>query len=146
VARAAKIALVALPAYLVAYVVQSLVVSTGYWLLFLPGIYLAGRMMCIIPAAVARRPTGALAIVTKSWRATGGAGLQLMLFLIVCALVGIVAFILVALFVGAFAYSLLPADVARLLVLAGAAAVLAGYEVAVLMMGVAIYRARQTQG
>lgn len=67
-----------LPRYLLVALVVTLGTTLGLLLFWLPGLYLAGRLILVGPVLVARPDRPALSALVESWRLTRGHGLMLM--------------------------------------------------------------------
>lgn len=78
VATALRGAVPLLPRYLLLALLVSFPVSVGWALLWLPGLYLKGRLMAVGAAFVAEQPLGTIAAWRRSFALTRGHGLVLM--------------------------------------------------------------------
>jgi len=76
-AGALQTALLLLPRYILATLLETLMVFVGLALFLLPGLYLQGRFLLVGSAIVAERPLGAVASLGRSFALTRGNGLIL---------------------------------------------------------------------
>jgi hypothetical protein len=81
-------ALVLLPGYFLASLMQSFIFSLGFLLFILPGIYAAGRLCLIAPVAAAERVSNPVGMLRRSLELTRGNGWRIIALFIV--LLGIV--------------------------------------------------------
>lgn len=114
VAEALRIALVVLPGYVLANLLQSLVVFAGLFALVLPGLYLIGRLICIAPVAAVESHRNPVTIMMRSLAVTRGNGWRILLLLAVILVVALVLSSAIGTLVGILAKLLLSPDLARL--------------------------------
>lgn len=81
-------ALALLPRVILLSLLTSIPISLGTLLLFLPGLYLQGRLLLALPLLVAKPGQGVIAAFTQSFRLTRGHGLVLMGIACVTVLMG----------------------------------------------------------
>lgn len=135
-----RLALRLLPFYLLANLLQSLVVLAGLSLFILPGIYLIARLICIAPVLAAEEQRSPLALLVRSWEITRGSGLRILLMLAIILLVAMIVSSALGAVVGIIAGLALPADLARLFSVIAGAVVEAGLAIAIMALSAAIYR------
>lgn len=140
VARAMQIAVVVLPFYLLANIVQTAIVSVGLILLIVPGAYAFGRFLCAAPVAVAEGRRSPFAIVARSVELTRGNGWRLVLLLVVLVLVAAVVSTVLTLVFGIAGALLLPPDLARFLNIFVGATIEAALAVTIMLVGASLYR------
>jgi hypothetical protein len=140
VASALRLALIALPFYMLANLLQTLIVLGGFMLLIVPGVYLAARFLCIAPVAVAEGRHGGFAILKRSFELTRGNGLRIVVMLAVMIVVGMVTTTVLGAIVGIASTSLLSPDLARFANILASSIVETGLAVAVTIVGASIYR------
>lgn len=139
VAEALRLALVVLPIYLLANLVQSLIVMVGLMALVVPGLYLLARMACIAPVAAAEHPRNPLHVVSRSFAITRGNGWRILLMYAVILGVAMILSVVVAMLAGIAAQLLLPPDIGRLLLIIVGALFETALAVVVLTVSAAIY-------
>lgn len=140
VGDALRIALRLLPVYLLANLLQSLVVFGGFMLFILPGVYLVARLICIAPVLAAEEERGPVALLKRSWEITRGSGLRILMMLAIILLVAMIVSSALGAVVGIVAGLALPADLARLVTIIAGALVEAALAVAIMAVSAAIYR------
>ncbi|OJU15870.1 MULTISPECIES: hypothetical protein [unclassified Sphingomonas] len=129
-----------------AYLLMAIPISLGFWLFVLPGLYMQARLIATIPALVVEAPIGAARAVGRSWRVTRGEW---------WGVLGAVVLIFLAQYL--IRVPLSPADSflrsaghENPIVLALADAVMAAaeaaYQIAILGVGIAIYRRLVSNG
>lgn len=140
VAEALRIGFFALPGYVLANLLQSMVVLAGLMALVLPGLYLIARMICIAPIAAVEPLRNPVVIVMRSFAITRGNGWRILLLLAVILGVALVLTSAAGAVVGITAKLLLPPDLARLtLIIIGGLAETA-LAVVLLALSASIYR------
>ncbi|MFT3967200.1 MAG: glycerophosphoryl diester phosphodiesterase membrane domain-containing protein [Sphingobium sp.] len=146
VANAMRIGLAALPFYMLASLLQTMVVMGGLFLFILPGIYLVARFLCIAPVAVVEGRHGPVAIAARSFQLTRGNGWRILLLLVVILFVAVIVSTAVSLVAGIAGALLLPPDLARFLAIFVGAAIEAGLAVSVTLVSASIYRQTRDGG
>ena len=141
VAQSLHAALLALPAYILAVVVQRFGVMCGLTLFFLPGFYLLGRLALIAPVAVVERVGNPLAILRRSAELTHGNGWRVFMMLAAIFLTATAIGIAATSVVGVTASLLLPTDLADLAVAIISGLVEATIGLAIMLATAALYRA-----
>ncbi len=140
VSDAMRLGLRLLPLYLLANLLQSLVVFAGLILFILPGIYLIARLICIAPVLAAEEERRPVALIMRSWEITRGSGLRILLMLGIILLVATIVSSALGAVVGIIAQLALPADIARLVTIVAGAVVEAGLAVTIMALSAAVYR------
>ncbi|MET0362656.1 MAG: YciC family protein [Sphingobium sp.] len=141
VAEAMRLGLRALPFYLLASAIQTLVVAGGLMLFIVPGVYLVSRFLCIAPVAVTEHQRRPLAIIARSFQLTAGNGWRIILMIAVVLLVAVVISTVVGSIVGIAASLLLPPDIARFARLLTGSVLETALAVSITLVSAAIYRA-----
>ncbi|MET0239973.1 MAG: hypothetical protein ABW184_08755 [Sphingobium sp.] len=140
VATAMRMGLAALPVYLLASMLQTLVMVGGMMLFVLPGLYLGARLICISVVAAAEERRTPFALLTRSFQITRGNGWRILLLLSVMLIVSLVVSEAAVAVFGIVSTLLLPADIARLIGIAVSSLVAAAFSVAVSLVCASIYR------
>ncbi len=146
VAEAMRIAMGVLPLYVVASLVQSLVIVSGLMLFIVPGLYLIGRLILVSPVAAAEGVANPLSPLTRSALLTNGRGWSSLLLVAVIFCVAMVASIVVTALTGTFFALLLPAEAARIGQMLVAGLVEAAMAVALILAMAGLYRALVNPG
>lgn len=131
-----------LPYYMLASLIQTVVVAGGLLMFIVPGVYLISRFLCIAPVAVVEEQRRPLEIVGRSFQITQGNGWRITLLLAVILLVAVVLSTVVGTIVGIVGVLLLPPDIARFLNILVGSLVETGLAVSVLLVSASIYRQR----
>ncbi|MBB5987472.1 MULTISPECIES: hypothetical protein [Sphingobium] len=105
-------ALLLLPGFFLARIMQGLGVSAGLFLFMLPGFYLIGRLALIAPVAAAERLTNPLLILQRSAQLTRGNGWRIFALLALIFCVMLVISLVATSVTGVIAELLLPRDAA----------------------------------
>ena len=132
--------------FFLAYLMMAIPISLGFWLFVLPGLYMQARLIATIPTLVAEAPVSAARAVGRSWQLTRGEW---------WGVLGAVVLIFLTQYLVRVPLS--PADSflrsaghENPIVLALADAVIAAaeaaYEVAIIGVGLAIYRRLASNG
>ncbi|MBU0557446.1 MAG: hypothetical protein KKD64_04565 [Alphaproteobacteria bacterium] len=133
-------ALLILPGYFLANLLQGLGVMSGMLLFLIPGFYLIGRLALIAPVAAAEKLTNPLTILQRSAVLTHGNGWRVF---------GVIALIFVTMFtlgivltsvIGVIAELLLPPDIADLMIALVSSVVETARGVLVVLVCAALYR------
>lgn len=143
VAQALRIALAALPGYVLANLLQSMLVVAGLFALLLPGLYLIARMICIAPVAAAEAQRNPVTILLRSFAITRGNGWRILLLLAVILGVALVLTSAVTAIAGITVKLLLPPDIARLMLIILSGLFEAALAVVLLAVSASIYRQAQ---
>ncbi len=141
VAEAMRIAAGVLPIYIVANLMQSLVIVSGMMLFIVPGLYLIGRLVLVSPVAAAEGASNPLTPLTRSALLTNGRGWISLLLVAVIFCVAMVVSIIVTAVTGTVFALLLPVEVARIGQMLIAGLVEAAMAVALILATAALYRA-----
>jgi len=139
VAEALRIALFALPAYVLANLLQSMIVLGGLMALVLPGVYLIARMICIAPVAAAESQRNPVMILMRSFALTRGNGWRIVLLLAVILAVAVVLTSAISSVAGITAKLLLPPDLARLALIIVSGLAETALAVVLLAVSAAVY-------
>jgi hypothetical protein len=133
-------ALALLPRVVLLSLMMSLPVSLGTLLLFLPGLYLQGRLLLALPLLVARPSIGVFAAFGESFRRTRGHGLILLGVACITVLLGDILALPFRSIGAALAGAPLTNPVVAAILQIGAAAGVSIGMVATLLIQVALYR------
>ena len=133
-------ALLLLPAYVMALIVQRFGIMFGMTLFFIPGFYLLGRLALIAPVVAAEGPSNPLAILRRSAQLTHGNGWRIfaMLAIVFLAVTGIG--IAATSITGIIATLLLPKEVAELAIAIVSGLVETAIGLAIMLITAALYR------
>jgi hypothetical protein len=141
VAESLKAALVLLPGYFVANLVEGLGLGIGLSLFVVPGLYLLARFALIGPVAAAEQCRNPIEMIRRSFVLSQGNGWRIFLMLAVLfCTAGLVALVLTTV-IGLLGALFLPNDLAELCLSIGAGLVSAGLAVFVALLSAAIYHA-----
>lgn len=140
VAEALRIGAFALPGYVLANLLQSMAVVVGLMALVLPGLYLIARMICIAPVAAAEPLRNPVAILMRSFAITRGNGWRILLLLAVILGVALVLTSAAGAIAGIVVKLLLPADLAKLMLIIIGGLAEAALAVVLLAISASIYR------
>jgi len=141
VAQSLHAALLALPVYILAVIVQRFGVMCGLTLFFLPGFYLLGRLALIAPVAVVERPGNPLIMLRRSAELTYGNGWRIFVMLATVFLAATAIGIAVTSVVGVLASLLLSTELANLAVAIVSGLVETTIGLAIMLVTAALYRA-----
>ena len=132
--------------FALASVLVAIPVGAGMWLLILPGLYAQTRLIAAVPALAAEQPLGAGRSLARSIAITRGIGwptlgavvtLFLVQYLALSPLLSLDAWLRVPSHLNPFLLALIDA---------GLAAITSSYHVAILLIGVMLYRREARQG
>jgi hypothetical protein len=140
VATTLRLALAALPFYVLASLINTLVVAGGALLFLLPGVYLAARLVCIAPVAAVEGLHSPFAIILRSFHLTRGNGWRIILLFGVIIVVAIIVASAIGALVGVAAMMLLPPDIARLVTIIVGSLMEATLAVVVAVTSGVVYR------
>jgi hypothetical protein len=141
VAESLKAALVVLPSYCVAYILQNAAVQLGMFLFILPALYLTGRFALIGAVAAAENELNPLTIVQRSFALTRGNGWRIFALLAIVVIALAVVFVAAILFTGVVTALLLPEDLADLLMHLVVGLMMTALMLAMVLIAAALYRA-----
>jgi hypothetical protein len=97
VAQSLRIAVIVLPIYLLATLLQSFLLMLGFMAFIVPGLYLLGRTALLAPIAAAEEQINPINLITRSWVATQGNGWRIFTLM---AVIFVTGFILQSVVVG----------------------------------------------
>jgi hypothetical protein len=140
VADALRIALAALPGYILANLLQSAIVLAGLFALVLPGLYLIARLICIAPVAAAESTRNPVTIMMRSFAMTRGNGWRILLLLAIILGVALVVTSAIGAVTGITVKLLLPPELARLALIIVSALAETALAVVLLAVSASIYR------
>jgi hypothetical protein len=146
VAESLKAALVLLPGYFIANMLQGLAVGVGLFLLLIPGLYLIARFALVAPVVAAERLANPLSVLRRSAELTHGNGWRILGLLAILFVTGTIVWTVVAVLVRIVATLLLPEDLADLALSAMVGLVEAGISALVVLVSAALYRAASGSG
>lgn len=135
-------ALPLLPMYFVMTVISSLAIGGGLMLLFLPGIYLLGRLVIAGAAMVAEGHRSPIAPIRSAWQQTSGRGWAVAGMVLIVIVAGLLlSFVVSAIFGSIFILIGGREGLGPLLVLILSSAVTAVFSTVMVVLFAAIYRA-----
>jgi hypothetical protein len=140
VADALRIALAALPGYILANLLQSAIVVAGLFALVLPGLYLIARLICIAPVAAAEPTRNPVTIMMRSFAMTRGNGWRILLLLAIILGVALVVTSAVGAVAGIAVKLMLAPELARLALIIVSALAETALAVVLLAVSASIYR------
>jgi len=130
-----------LPFYFLLTLLCVIIVTFGFLLLIVPGLYLIGRLAPATAAIVAENGRNPIAAVARAFEITRGRGWAVFGLVFIVGFVGAVAFRVAAMLLG-LAFHVAAGDAAaRLLTAVTSSALNAGFATVMLMLYAAIYRA-----
>lgn len=140
VASALRIALYALPFYLLAYIIESFALTAGMLLFVLPAAYLAARFICVPAIVVAEDKRDPFSIIGGSFRLTRGNSLRIAGLLIIIVILWLILSALLTMVTQIVSAFLLSPDLARLLAIVIASVSRGAIGVVYVLISGAIYR------
>lgn len=141
VAESLKAALLVLPSYCVAYILQNVALQVGMILFVVPALYLTGRFALIAAVAAAEKELNPLTIVRRSFALTQGNGWRIFALLAVIVIAMAIVFLAVVLLTGVATALLLPPDLADLLMNLVVGLMMTALMLAIALVSAALYRA-----
>lgn len=141
VGESLKAAIVLLPGYLVASLIQGFGMGLGFLLFVVPGLYVLARLSLIAPVAAAEQCANPLEQLRRSLVLTRGNGLRILLMLLVLYFTAEIVSIVATILVGLVGAVLLPKDIAALCVSITSGLAAAGLTAFLALLSAAIYRA-----
>jgi hypothetical protein len=140
VAQSLHAALLVLPAYILAVILQRFGVMCGLTLFFLPGFYLLGRLALIAPVAVVERPGNPLTILRRSAELTHGNGWRIFMMLAAVFLTPTAVGIAATSVIGEVEHEVLSIELADQAVAMESGVVEATIGLAIMLVTAALYR------
>lgn len=140
VSASLRIALLALPLYLLANILQSLVAAAGLVAFIVPGLYLLARFICVAPVAAVEKQRNPIKILARSFAVTRGNGWRILFMMAVVLLVMTVISTALNTLFGLISTVLLPPDLARLLQTVVQSLCETALAIIVLLVSASIYR------
>jgi len=134
-------ALVLLPGYILANILQGVGFFIGFMLLILPGLYLLARLFLIAAVAAAEKSSNPLELVQRSFALSRGNGWRIFLMMFILYFTAQVVNTVVTTLVGLGAVLLLPKDLATLAVSIVSGLVTSAFVAFMALLSAAIYRA-----
>lgn len=141
VGESLKAALVILPGYFVASLLQGLCVGIGVLLFIVPGLYLVARFALIAAVAAAEQQGNPITLLRRSLQLTRGNGWRIFALLAILFATAMIVSLVANTLIGLAAALLLPADVAALVLSIVTGLLEAGLGAAVALVTAALYRA-----
>jgi hypothetical protein len=141
VGESLRAALVLLPGYFIADLVEGLALALGLFLFVVPGLYLIARFSLIATVAAAEEERNPITLLRRSIELTRGNGWRIFLMLAIIFITGQIVTQVITLVIGLGAALLLPGELAELLMNVIAGLVLAVVGVITVLVNAAIYRA-----
>jgi hypothetical protein len=141
VAESMKVALVLLPGYFIASMLQGMAVGFGLFLLAVPGLYLIARFALVAPVAAAEGRTNPLDILKRSFELTRGNGWRIFALLAILFVTASILWMVVAVLVRIVGALLLSTDLAELALSLSTGLLEAGLSALVVLVSAALYRA-----
>jgi len=141
VGESLKAALLLLPGYVLANILQGVGFFVGFMLLILPGFYLLARLFLIAAVAAAEKSSNPLELIQRSFTLTRGNGWRIFLMLFILYFTVQVVSTVATTLVGLGALLLLPKDLAALAVSIVNGLVASAFAAFLALLAAAIYRA-----
>jgi len=141
VGESLKAALLLIPGYFVANMVQGIAFGIGFILFVLPGLYIIARLCLIAPVAAAEQRANPIEQLQRSWSLTSGNGWRIMLMLVVLYVTAEIISLVATTLVGLVGELVLSKDLATLVVSIVSGLVTAGLTAFLALLSAAIYRA-----
>lgn len=141
VGESLKAAIVLLPGYFVASMLQGLGLGLGILLFILPGLYIFARLSLIAPVAAAEQCANPFEQLRRSFVLTRGNGWRVFMMLVILYVTAEIIQIVATTLTGLAGELLLPKDIANLLNSIVAGLVAAGLAAFLALLTAAIYRA-----
>jgi len=141
VGESLKAALLLIPGYFVANMVQGIAFGIGFILFVLPGLYIIARLCLIAPVAAAEQRSNPIEQLQRSWTLTSGNGWRIMLMLVVLYVTAEIISLVATTLVGLVGELVLSKDLATLVVSIVSGLVTAGLTAFLALLSAAIYRA-----
>jgi hypothetical protein len=141
VTEALRSALTVLPIYVLANLLQSVLVSTGLILLIVPGLYMMGRLMLVAPVVAAEGAANPLAPLSRSIALTDRNGWSIVMLVMIVFVIAMVISIVLTSLTGTLFTLILPAELAGLAQLFVSGLAETGLALAVILVSAALYRA-----
>jgi flagellar biosynthesis protein FlhB len=133
--------LMLLPFYFLMYLLISVMVSIGFVLLILPGLYLVGRMVPAAPVMVAEDRRNPIDAIRRTFEITKGRGWAVFGLVFIVAIVGFILLAVITMLIGFVLLLVAGPELGRLLTTVLSSAGNAALATVILMLYVAIYRA-----
>lgn len=140
VGESLRAALVVLPSYFIASLLQSFAVTLGLFLFVLPGLYLLARLVLIAPVAAAESRANPVELLQRSFALTSGNGWRILALLAVLFVVAMIVSFIVNMLFGILASLLLPPEMAELLLSIVGSLIAAALGVLIVLISAALYR------
>jgi hypothetical protein len=141
VAESMKIALMLLPGYILASMVQGLTIGFGLFLLLVPGFYLIARFALVAPVVAAEGRGNPIDILRRSFELTRGNGWRIFGLLTVLFVTATIIWMVVAVLVRIVGTLLLSTELADLSLSFAVGLLEAGVSALVALVSAALYRA-----
>jgi hypothetical protein len=141
VADSMKAALVLLPGYFLASLLQGFAIGIGLVLLFVPGLYLIARFALVAPVVAAEGRANPIDILRRSIELTRGNGWRIFALLAVLFFTASILWLVIAVLVRIAGTLLLPAELAELALSLAVGLVEAALSAIVVLVSAGFYRA-----
>ncbi len=141
VGESLKAALLVLPGYVLATMIESFALSIGFFLFILPCIYLLGRFSLIAAAAAAEQRANPFEQLQRSWTLTSRNGWRIAIMLLILWATAQFISLVAGTLVGLVGELTMPKDIADLVVSIVRGLVSAGFAAFMALLSAAIYRA-----
>ena len=141
VAGAISAAIALLPFYLLVSIISGFIIGIGLFLLILPGLYLAARLIVAAPVMVAEDRRNPLDVISRSFAVTKGRGWAILGLLVLIVIAAVVVMVVVNGMLGILFTLVAGQDLGRLFSLIIGAAISAAFTVLLTVLYAAIYRA-----
>lgn len=142
VGESLKAAVVVLPGYVLASLLQGFALGFGFLLFILPGLYVMARLCLIGAVAAAEQCTNPLQQLQRSWALTRSNGWRILVMLLTLYVTAEIISIVATTLVGLVGELVLPKDLADLGVGVVGGLISAGLAIFVALLTAAIYRAQ----
>jgi hypothetical protein len=144
VGESLRAALLILPSYIIANILQGFGVMTGLFLFLLPGFYLIGRFALVAPVAAAERPGNPLTMLQRSAELTRGNGWKIFGLLLVIFVVMLIVATIVTSLTGIVAELLLSQEIADFAMSIVGSFLETAFALVTVLVSAALYRAATT--
>lgn len=141
VAESLKGALVLLPGYLLASVLQNIALQLGFILFIIPAFYLIGRFALASAVCAAEQVLNPLTMITRSFALTRGNGWRIFAMLAVITVAALIAGFVVVMLVGLLTSLFLPPELADILLSLVVGFIFSALTLVLLLVYAALYRA-----
>lgn len=140
VAESLKAALVILPGYVLASVLQNFAMQLAAFAFIVPALYLMGRLALVSAACASEQIYNPVTMIVRSWTLTRGNGWRIFAMLAVIFVAAMIVGLVAIMLIGVVSALFLPADIADIVVSLAVGLVFTGLTLALLLVYAALYR------